>query len=69
MKKLYLRFAALFISATMLFTGCSFSISLNDPDNSQVVVVDSFTAPDRNDQIPYYSYSPYTIVNNNEPYF
>ena len=69
MKKLYLRFAALFISATMIFTGCSFSISLNEPDNSQVVVVDSFTAPDRNDQIPYYYDSPYTIVNNNEPYF
>lgn len=69
MKKLYLRFAALFISATMIFTGCSFSISLNEPDNSQVVVVDNFIAPDRNDQIPYYYDSPYTIVNNNEPYF
>lgn len=69
MKKLYLSLAALFISAAMIFTGCSFSVSVGQPDNSQVVVVDSFTAPDRNDQISYYYDSPYSIVNDNEPYF
>lgn len=69
MKKLYLSLAALFISAAMIFTGCSFSVSVGQPDDSQVVVVDSFTAPDRNDQISYYYDSPYSIVNDNEPYF
>lgn len=69
MKKLYLSLAALFISAAMIFTGCSFSVSVGQPDNSQVVVVDSFQAPDRNDQISYYYDSPYSIVNDNEPYF
>lgn len=69
MKKLYLSLAALFISAAMIFTGCSFSVPVGQPDDSQVVVVDSFTAPDRNDQISYYYDSPYSIVNDNEPYF
>lgn len=69
MKKLYLSLAALFMTATMIFTGCSYSISFNEPDNSQVEVVDSFLAPDRNDLIPYYSDSPYSIINDNEPFF
>lgn len=71
LKKLYLGFAALVISAAMIFTGCSVGIHIpiGEDDNSQIEAVKTFTAPDRNDEIPYYSGSPYSIINNNEPYF
>lgn len=71
MKKFLTGALALLIGAAILLSGCSLDIieSSNVITNTEHTAVETFEASDCGDEIPYYSGSPYSVLNNNEPYF